>query len=113
VLDLVGFAWAGFGAAFGPLILLSLFWRKLTNVGAIVGMIAGAVVAYSWGQFLSGGIFDLYEIVPGFAINLILAVVVSLATHKPGTESDQVIQQEFTDTGSLVLEDVRKAREAR
>ncbi|MGO1745990.1 MAG: sodium:solute symporter family transporter, partial [Microbacterium gubbeenense] len=104
VLDLVGFAWAGFGAAFGPLILLSLFWRKLTNYGAIVGMISGAVVAYCWGQFLSGGIFDLYEIVPGFLINLILAVVISLATYRADTADDKEIQEEFTHTGEIIIQ---------
>lgn len=108
ILELVGFAWAGFGAAFGPLILLSLFWRKLTNVGAIVGMISGAVVAFTWGTFLEGGIFDLYEIVPGFLINLVLAVVVSLATHRADSTSDLEIQKEFTDTGSIVLTQVKK-----
>lgn len=108
ILELVGFAWAGFGAAFGPLILLSLFWRKLTNVGAIVGMISGAVVAFTWGTFLEGGIFDLYEIVPGFLINLVLAVVVSLATHRADSRSDLEIQKEFTDTGSIVLTQVKK-----
>lgn len=104
VLDLVGFAWAGFGAAFGPLILLSLFWRKLTNYGAIVGMISGAVVAYCWGQFLSGGIFDLYEIVPGFLVNLILAVVISLATYRADTADDKEIQEEFTHTGEIIIQ---------
>ncbi|WP_110589108.1 sodium/proline symporter PutP [Microbacterium suaedae] len=108
VLSLVGFAWAGFGAAFGPLIILALFWRKLTNVGAIVGMIAGAATAWIWGKVLSGGFFDLYEIVPGFLINLVLAVVVSLATHKADTSDDQEIQKEFTDTGSIILADVKK-----
>ncbi|WP_156759597.1 sodium/proline symporter PutP [Microbacterium karelineae] len=109
VLDLVGFAWAGFGAAFGPLILLALFWRKLTNVGAIVGMIAGAATAWIWGKALTGGFFDLYEIVPGFLINLVLAVVVSIATHKADSSDDKEIQKEFTDTGSIILADVKKA----
>ncbi|HJB62509.1 MAG TPA: sodium/proline symporter PutP [Candidatus Microbacterium pullistercoris] len=107
ILELVGFAWAGFGSAFGPLIILSLFWRKLTNIGAIVGMLSGAVVAFVWGTALSGGIFDLYEIVPGFLINLVLAVVVSIATFKADTDSDKEIQQEFTDTGSIVLTQVK------
>lgn len=97
ILDLVGFAWAGFGAAFGPTILLALYWKKLTNIGALVGMIAGAVVAYIWGQseVLSG---MLYEIVPGFAINLILAVIISLITYKRNAE----IEKEFDDTLALL-----------
>lgn len=88
VLGLVSYAWAGFGASFGPLILLSLFWKRITAIGAMAGMIAGAVTVVVWGN-LSGGIFDLYEIVPGFLLNLILAVVVSLFTKvKPEMEEE-------------------------
>ena len=111
VLELVSFAWAGFGAAFGPLIILSLFWRRLTNVGAIVGMVAGAATAWVWGQYLSGGIFDLYEIVPGFLINLVLAFVVSASTHKADTDSDNEIQQEFNDTDTIILTQVKRRSE--
>ena len=111
VLELVSFAWAGFGAAFGPLIILSLFWRRLTNVGAIVGMVAGAATAWVWGQYLSGGIFDLYEIVPGFLINLVLAFVVSASTHKADTDSDNEIQQEFNDTDTIILTQVKRRTE--
>lgn len=97
ILDLVGFAWAGFGAAFGPVILLSLYWRKLTNIGALAGMVSGAVVAFIWGksEYLSG---MLYEIVPGFFICLLVAVVVSLATYKLNPE----IEEEFTETERLL-----------
>ncbi|KUI34642.1 sodium/proline symporter PutP [Mycobacterium sp. GA-2829] len=92
ILDLVGFAWAGFGAAFGPLIILSLFWRKLTSPGAIAGMIAGAVVVGIWGQTeaLSSA---MYEIVPGFIACLVAAVVVSLMTAR----DDDEIQREFSE----------------
>ncbi|HJB10292.1 MAG TPA: sodium/proline symporter PutP [Candidatus Brachybacterium merdavium] len=89
VLGLVAFAWAGFGAAFGPIILLSLFWRRLTALGAGVGMVGGAGVAFWWGMFepdVAIGLFGdqhLYEIVPGFAVCLVLAVVVSLITPQP------------------------------
>ena len=85
ILDLVAFAWAGFGAAFGPVVLLALYWRRLTTWGALAGMVTGAVVAFTWGQ-LEGGIFELYEIVPGFLLNLLVAVVVSLVTPEPGPE---------------------------
>lgn len=92
ILDLVGFAWAGFGAAFGPVILLALYWRKLTNVGALAGMVVGAVVAFVWGKVpaLTG---MLYEIVPGFIVCLIVAVVVSLITYKPNSEIDTEFDQ--------------------
>lgn len=77
VLDLVSYAWAGFGAAFGPVILLSLFMRSMTAQGAIAGMLAGAITVVVWSN-LVGGIFDLYEIVPGFAASLICVLVASL-----------------------------------
>lgn len=94
VLDLVSFAWAGFGAAFGPIVILCLFWRRLTAMGALTGMLGGAIVAFGWGMFepdVSWGLFPaadgtaehLYEIIPGFAVCLILAVVVSLFTPQP------------------------------
>lgn len=100
ILDLVGFAWAGFGAAFGPVILLSLYWRKLTNYGALVGMVTGAVVAFVWGTVESLSSM-LYEIVPGFVLGLIIAVVVSLVTYKRNEE----IEAEFTETERLLKED--------
>ncbi|MFW6326310.1 MAG: sodium/proline symporter PutP, partial [Desulfovermiculus sp.] len=64
VLDLVAYAWGGFGASFGPIVLLSLFWRRLTRNGALAGMVIGAVTVIGW-KNLSGGLFDLYEILPG------------------------------------------------
>ncbi|MPV88714.1 sodium/proline symporter PutP, partial [Georgenia ruanii] len=85
ILALVSFAWAGFGAAFGPTILLALYWRRLTTAGALSGMIVGAVTVAVWGN-VDGGIFDLYEILPGFALNLAAAVVVSLRTHRHDAE---------------------------
>lgn len=85
ILDLVAFAWAGFGASFGPIVILALYWRRLTTLGALAGMVTGAVVSFGWGQ-LEGGLFDLYEIVPGFALNLLVTVVVSLLTRQPGPE---------------------------
>lgn len=76
IFGLVSYAWAGFGATFGPLILLALFWRNGTAKGAIAGIVAGGVTVIVW-HALKGGIFNLYEIVPGFAACLIFAVVVS------------------------------------
>lgn len=91
ILDLVAFAWAGFGGAFGPLVLLSLYWRKLTAVGAFAGMVTGAVTVFVWGNIdvLTGA---MYEIVPGFLLNLLVAVVVSKRTYKP----NPVIDEEFS-----------------
>jgi len=94
ILGLVSFAWAGFGAAFGPIILLSLFWRKLTNWGALAGMLVGAVTVFVWKALNTG----LYELLPAFVLAGIVAVVVSLLTYRHNDE----IQQEFTETGTLL-----------
>lgn len=76
VLDLVGYAWAGFGATFGPVILLSLYWRGYSRQGAIATILVGATAVVIW-DLLSGGLFDLYEILPGFAFATLAGVVVS------------------------------------
>ncbi len=99
ILALVGFAWAGFGAAFGPIILLSLYWKKLTNWGALAGMVAGAATVFIWSALGT----DLYEIIPGFILNLVVAVGVSLATHKPGSATDVDVEREFAETGALAI----------
>ncbi|MDO5710684.1 MAG: sodium/proline symporter PutP [Micrococcales bacterium] len=96
ILELVSFAWAGFGGAFGPTVLLSLYWRKLTATGALAGMIVGAVLVGWWGT-ASGGVFELYEIVPGFVGNVLVAVVVSLLTFRPQEE----ITVEFDESKRL------------
>ena len=93
ILGLVAFAWAGFGAGFGPTVLLSLYWRKLTAAGAAAGMIVGAVTVFVWKLVLNpmGGMFELYEIIPAFLLNLVVAVGVSLATYRPNPQ----IEAEF------------------
>ncbi len=90
VLDLVAYAWAGFGAAFGPIVLFSLFWKRMTRNGALAGMISGGLTVIIW-KNLSGGIFELYEIVPGFFLSSILIIIVSLMDKEP----EQEIQDEF------------------
>jgi len=85
VLDLVAYAWAGFGAAFGPVVILSLFWRRMTRHGALAGMVAGAATVIVW-KNLSGDIapvFEVYEILPGFVLCAVAAVVVSLLGRPP------------------------------
>jgi sodium/proline symporter len=84
ILDLVGFAWAGFGAAFGPIVLLSLFWRRLSAWGALAGMVTGAVTVFIWPELKT----PVYEIIPGFILCTVVAVLVSLATYRPHTETD-------------------------
>jgi sodium/proline symporter len=89
ILSLVGYAWAGFGASFGPVILLSLFWKRMNKWGALSGMIVGAVTIIVWTRFpfLKN---HLYEMVPGFAANLLAIYVASLLTAKP---SNNVLKQ--------------------
>ncbi|MEI3614746.1 sodium/proline symporter PutP [Pseudogracilibacillus sp. SO30301A] len=96
ILKLVSFAWAGFGASFGPIILLTLYWRKITASGAIAGMVVGAVTVMIWGN--SPLTDTLYEIVPGFILNLIVTVIVSNLTYKKNDE----IEAEFEETERLL-----------
>ncbi|MET0107814.1 MAG: sodium/proline symporter PutP [Candidatus Thiodiazotropha sp.] len=79
VLDLVSYAWAGFGAAFGPTVLLSLYWKGMNRWGALAGILSGGLTVVLW-KPLQGGLFDLYEIVPGFLISLAMIVLVSRLT---------------------------------
>jgi sodium/proline symporter len=79
VLDLVAYAWAGFGAAFGPAVLLSLYWRGMNRWGALAGILTGGLTVVLW-KPLQGGVFDLYEIVPGFLFSLMMIVIVSRLT---------------------------------
>ena len=81
IFGLVSFAWSGFGGTFGPLILLSLYWRKTTAKGAICGLITGGITDVVWHD-LHGGIFDIYEIIPAFLICLFVTVIVSLLDTK-------------------------------
>ncbi|GLQ76176.1 sodium:proline symporter [Vibrio penaeicida] len=85
VLGLVSYAWAGFGAAFGPAIVLSLFWVGMNRNGALAGILVGGITIVVWKQ-LSGGWFDVYEIVPGIILSTISIVAVSIATGEPSDE---------------------------
>ena len=80
VFALVAFAWGGFGATFGPMLIFALFWRRTTLAGAGVGMIVGGIADFLW-YWLKGGIWDIYEIIPGFILASITIVVVSLLTE--------------------------------
>ena len=91
IMSLVENAWGIFGAAFGPVILLSLFWRRLTFGGAVAGIVVGAAVDILWLAFLGG--FGLYEIIPGFLCGLIAAVVVSLAGKAPAQEVTELFDR--------------------
>jgi len=96
VLGIVAYAWAGFGASFGPVVLLALWWRRLTAQGALAGIVVGAVTVVVWGNIeaLSS---RMYEIVPGFALSTLAAVLVSLATHR----HDPEVEAEFERSAAL------------
>ena len=91
IFSIVSFAWAGFGATFGPLMLFSLFWKRITKAGAIVGMISGAGMVFLWKLVISqlGGVFAIYELLPAFIFSSICIVVVSLLTKKPSKEIEE------------------------
>lgn len=90
VLDLVANAWAGFGAAFGPVIILSLHWKKMTMPGAFFGMLIGAltVIIWTYTDLIPGALGELYSIVPGFILCWLAVYVISHMTQpKPGVET--------------------------
>ncbi|MBC8538053.1 sodium/proline symporter PutP [Christensenellaceae bacterium NSJ-63] len=88
IFTIVSFAWAGFGATFGPLLLFSLFWKRTTRAGAIAGMLSGAATVFIWNLLVRplGGAFDIYELLPAFLVSCIVIVVVSLLTKEPEEE---------------------------
>ncbi len=93
VFGITSFAWAGFGAAFGPLVLFSLFWKRTNWYGAIAGMVSGGAMVFIWKLLIKplGGVFGIYELLPAFIISCIMIVAVSLATARPSKE----IEAEF------------------
>jgi sodium/proline symporter len=92
VLGLVSYAWAGFGDAFGPASLVARYWQRMNRHGALAGIVLGGLTVVIWKQ-LSGGIFDLYEIIPGFILATIAIIVVSLLTEEP----EAALQAQFDD----------------
>ena len=99
IFTLVAFAWAGFGATFGPIMLMSLFWKRTTWKGAIAGMVSGAVMVFVWNLLIKplGGIFGIYELLPAFVVSLLVIVVISLLDQKPDAE----IEKEFDAAKAL------------
>ncbi|HPZ00931.1 MAG TPA: sodium:proline symporter, partial [Clostridiales bacterium] len=93
VFGIVSFAWAGFGAGFGPVMICSLFWKRTTLPGAIAGMITGGAMVFIWKYLIKpiGGVFGVYELLPAFLAGLLVIIVVSLLTKKPSEE----IEEEF------------------
>ncbi|MEW4284956.1 sodium/proline symporter PutP [Priestia koreensis] len=102
ILDLVGYAWAGFGSAFGPAVLLSLFWKRMTKWGALASMVVGAATVLLWVN--TGLSKTLYEMIPGFFLSLITVIVVSFLTSKPSSE----VQETFKKMETTLEEEFSK-----
>lgn len=99
VFQIVSFAWAGFGASFGPLVLMALFWKRSNLPGALAGMVSGGIMVFVW-KFLvrpMGGVLGIYELLPAFLVALAVNVAVSLLTAEPSRE----IQEEFDRVSSM------------
>ena len=102
VLDLVAYAWAGFGATFGPLILLSLFWKKMNRVGALAGMVSGAATVLLWRQIDPGGL-GLYEIIPGVLISFVCIFLFNPLGSSPSQQMEDdfvAVQRELAEDRS-------------
>jgi sodium/proline symporter len=101
IFTVVSFAWAGFGATFGPIMLFSLFWKRVTRVGAIAGMLTGGIMVFLWKLVIKplGGIFGIYELLPAFLLSCIVIVIVSLSTKEESKE----IQDEFELSKTLEI----------
>lgn len=88
IFTIVSFAWAGFGATFGPLTIFSLFWKRINRTGAVAGMVGGGLMVFFWKLIIRplGGVFDIYELLPAFIFSCICIVAVSLLTKEPSEE---------------------------
>ena len=88
VFNIVSFAWAGFGAVFGPAMIMSLYWKRANKYGTIAGMLSGGIMVFVWKYLVRpmGGVWDLYELAPAFLVAIIMIVVVSLVTAAPDDE---------------------------
>ena len=95
VFRIVSFAWAGFGAAFGPIMLFSLFFKRTTKWGALAGMLSGGAMVFIWKFLISklGGIFEIYELLPAFIISCLFILIVSMLTSKPEEEITDIFDE--------------------
>ena len=102
IFRIVSFAWAGFGATFGPLMIFSLFWKRLNRAGAIAGMVTGGVMVFFWKLVLNplGGAWAIYELLPAFVASCIAIVIVTLLTEEPPA----AIQEEFERSRAYLKE---------
>ena len=100
IFEIVSFAWSGFGATFGPIVLFSLFWKRTNRAGAIAGMLSGGAMVFIWKLLLKpmGGVFGIYELLPAFLVSCIFIVVVYLCTAKQSAEMDEEFEKARTYT---------------
>ena len=100
IFTIVSFAWAGFGATFGPVMLFSLFWKRINRPGAIAGMLSGGIMVFVWSLLLKpmGGVFGIYELFPAFVVSCAAILAVSLATEAP---SQQICREFDQAAGKL------------
>lgn len=108
VFEIVSFAWAGFGATFGPVVLASLFWRRANKQGIIAGMVAGGAMIFIWKYGIAqlGGIFAIYELLPAFIVGVLAILIVSLMTGEP----DKAVTDRFD---AIRAQHARKPKEAK
>ena len=99
VFQIVSFAWAGFGAAFGPVVLFALFWKRSNMWGALAGMVSGGAMVFIWKYLVRpiGGAWNIYELLPAFIVACVAIVVVSLLTKAPSEE----IVKEFEEVKAM------------
>ena len=104
VFQIVSFAWAGFGATFGPLVLCALFWKRTNKWGALAGILSGGAVVFIWKFAIRplGGAWNIYELLPAFIVSLLFIIVISLVTPKPS--------KEITDTFDAVKAELKGAK---
>ncbi len=100
IFKVVSFAWAGFGATFGPIMLFSLYWKRVTRSGAIAGMVTGGVMVFVWFYLVKplGGVFGIYELLPAFLLSCVAIVIVSLLSQEPA----EAVQAEFEKAKSYI-----------
>ena len=95
VFTIVSFAWAGFGATFGPAVLAAIFWKRSNRQGVLAGLVAGGVMVFVW-KFMvrpMGGVWNIYELLPAFVVAFAVIVIVSLATEKPNAEIEAIFDE--------------------
>ncbi len=102
IFKVVSFAWAGFGATFGPLMIFSLFWKRINRAGAVAGMVSGAAMVFIWKLLISqlGGVFAIYELLPAFIVSSVFIVVVSLLTKAPSKKIEEDFEAAKQDLGA-------------